>query len=102
VPASEQSLKLAHLVSLFAHEGESLVRGSIQVDSVEAQRTDAEVRQLLAEMPGSADAALLGAAFFWNRHIALQTQQRASRAARTNAVKLVQSGIVPMGSDYHR
>jgi hypothetical protein len=89
--ANEQ--KLADLVSLLAHEGESLVRGAIQIDSDEAQRVDRQVRRLIKEMPASADAALLGAAFFWNRHIALQANDKPSTAARNNAVKLVQHAL---------
>lgn len=80
-------------MSLLAHEGHQLVRGSIEIGSDEAARTERQVRQLLKEMPKSADAALLGAAFFWNRHVADQVHRKDPIPARKNAIYLVKRAV---------
>ena len=92
-PFTAVDQKLADLVSLTAHEGDRLIRGSIDVKSEEAERTERQVRQLLKEMPQSADAALLGAAFFWNRHIANRVHEKDPTGPRKNAVYLVQRAV---------
>lgn len=92
-PAGVEAQKVADLVSLVAHEGETVLRGAVRRDSPEAQQTDRRVRQLIAETPGSADAALVGAVFFWNRHVALRVHGLDSRAARDNAVKLTEYAV---------
>ena len=92
-PFSTIDQKLADLVSLIAHEGDRLVRGSLAVQSDEAARTERQVRQLLKEMPQSADAALLGAAFFWNRHVAMRVHEKDATSPRKNAVYLVHQAV---------
>lgn len=84
-----QSQKLAQLLSLVAHEGETLVRGSVRHDSPVVRERERQVRQLVAEMPQSADAALLGATFFWNRHVALLANGGDPAAAHQSALELV-------------
>lgn len=92
-PFSAIDQKLADLVSLIAHEGDRLVRGSVDVKSDEAARTERQVRQLLKEMPQSADAALLGGAFFWNRHVADRVHDKDATGSKKNAVHLVQRAV---------
>jgi S1-C subfamily serine protease len=66
--APEQQ-KLSDLAALLAYEGPALMRSSVD-DAVEgAKAREQRVVQQAEQLPGSAEAQLLAACFFWNRHV---------------------------------
>ena len=93
VTTGSEGTQLAELASLVAHEGETLVRGLIRYDADRAQDTEQRARELLNELSNLPDAALLGAAFFWNRHVALGLHDADERQARATAVELVRKAL---------
>lgn len=64
----ESAEKLASMVSLLASEGVGVFRGSLEI-STEQTQMNQRVRRFAKEMPDSADAQLIAASYFWNRHM---------------------------------
>jgi hypothetical protein len=84
---------MADLVSVVAHEGAAMMQGSIDDNEEPAARAEREARRLLGALPDSADAQLLGAAFFWNRHAVGEAAGHAMRDALSEAERLVKRAV---------
>jgi hypothetical protein len=76
-----------------AHEGETLVRGTARFDGSQATQAERRVDALVRALAGTADAALLGAAFFWNRHVALLVHRADARQPRERALSLLRRAV---------
>jgi len=91
--AAAPSGHMADLVSVVAHEGVSMMQGSIDDNDEQAARAEREVRRLLGALPDAADAQLLGAAFFWNRHAVAQAAGKSTSEALSEAKRLVKRAV---------
>ncbi|HEX6240130.1 MAG TPA: serine protease, partial [Polyangiales bacterium] len=91
--APEQQ-KLSDLAALLAYEGPELMRSSLD-DAVEgAKAREQRVVQQAEQLPGSAEAQLLAACFFWNRHVLEQLRQAPSATAlRARAQQYVLAAV---------
>lgn len=88
VEAAPDRAQMADLVSVVAHDGAAMMRGSLDDNSELRSSAEREVRRLLETMPDSADATLVGSAFFWNRHVADQARDNKSSEALAEAERL--------------
>jgi hypothetical protein len=90
-PFSKEEQLLADMVALVATDGSHILVGSNSSDS--AQRAARQADRLAEELASSADAALLAAAFHYNRYAASSADSEARSESLRRAQALVERAV---------
>jgi S1-C subfamily serine protease len=88
-----EAQKLVELVELLSGEGGALLRGSVDPTSKEGLKMAKRVLELIKDNERSPDFLLLGAAFFWNRHLVRWIRNEDFNTPRASAIDFARRAV---------